>query len=195
MTARAGGVATVTVPMDCAWSASGPPGSLYADAYQSLPNVCWGTQQPLLGTVAPQAYPRQGHRPCLPWPLCPVLSSLLFITNRQEPAWGHPVNSWWACNPSTNRGNLPLAPQAAQSVFPSLFCSPHTCLQATHLNGTLGSLEAGTASILASPQSPCLAQSRHPEKKTACMEWQGFRAPPISVKDSLVSARLDFRAL
>lgn len=35
VTARAGGVATVTVPMDCAWSASGPPGSLYADAYHS----------------------------------------------------------------------------------------------------------------------------------------------------------------
>lgn len=91
---------------------------------QSLPNVRWGTQQPLLGTVAPQSYPWQGHRPCLPWPLCSVLSSLLFNTNRQEPAWGHPANSWWACNPSANPGSLPLAPQVAESAFPSLFCSP-----------------------------------------------------------------------
>ena len=73
--------------------------------------------------MAPQSDPQQL---AFPGPLCSALSSLLFITNRQEPVWVQPGYSWWTCNPRADLGTIPQ-PLKLRGV-PSTLCSTHHLL-------------------------------------------------------------------
>lgn len=129
VTTKAGGVATVIVPMDRTRSASGPPGSLSADAYhsQSLPNAPGGTQLPLLRTMAPQSDPRAGMQALPPLGLS-ALHSLPFFssqTGRSLPGSSQPAPGGPAIPAPTQDTFLePLK----QHGVPSPLCSTHHLL-------------------------------------------------------------------
>lgn len=134
----------------------------------TVPSIC-----PLGDTTAPPGDRSSTVVPMAGTQALPALASLLCtllpsVQHKQAGACLGPSSQLPVGLQSQRQPRKPSSnPSSGAECFSLSVLLTHICLQAINLEGTLGSLEARTTSILASPQSPCLAQSRHPEKKTA----------------------------